>query len=251
MGLSSAASRCRCLTYHLDMTRPLIGLTGSRFAGRDIAGNLDVLGGSPVDVFYADYSQAVIAAGGIPVFLPLDLEPGDAVEKLDGVLLTGGDDIAPALYGATAGPHTHTPEPTRDDYELELFRRAVDAARPTLGICRGVQLINVAAGGTLHQHVPEHAFVDEPGSVEQHEVAIEAESRLAQIYGTTHSVNSLHHQSVDRLGSDLRVTATSPDGGIEGIEHAELPIVAVQWHPEMLATAATDPIFRWLVDIAT
>lgn len=233
------------------MTRPLIGLTGSRFVGRDIARNLDVLAESPVDIFYADYSQAVIAAGGIPVFLPLDLAPADAVSKLDGILLTGGDDIAPQRYGAAPGPHTHAPEPTRDDYELELFRLAVELARPTLGICRGIQLINVATGGTLHQHVPEHAFVDEPGSVEQHPVAIEAESRLAGIYGTTHSVNSLHHQSVDEIGADLRVTATSPDGGVEGLEHTELPIVAVQWHPEMLSTAASDPIFRWLVDIAT
>lgn len=233
------------------MTRPLIGLTGSRFAGRDIARNLDVLAESPVDVFYADYSQAVIAAGGIPVFLPLDLPPADALSKLDAVLLTGGDDIAPDRYGADADPHTHSPEPTRDDYELELCRLAVELARPTLGICRGIQLINVASGGTLHQHVPEHAFVDEPGSAEQHEVTIAAESRLAEIYGTSRAVNSLHHQSVDQLGDNLRVTATSPDGGIEGLEHRELPIVAVQWHPEMLPTAASDPIFRWLVDIAT
>lgn len=233
------------------MTRPLIGLTGSRFAGRDIARNLDVLADSPVDVFYADYSQAVIAAGGIPVFLPLDLPPADAITKLDGILLTGGDDIAPDRYGAAADPHTQVPEPTRDDYELALFQLAVEAARPTLGICRGIQLINVARGGTLHQHVPEHAFVDEPGAAEQHRVSITAESRLASIYGDTHSVNSLHHQSVDQVGHDLRVTATSPDGGIEGLEHAELPIVAVQWHPEMLPTAASDPIFKWLVDIAT
>lgn len=233
------------------MSRPLIGLTGSRFAGRDIARNLDVLGESPVDVFYADYSQVVIAAGGIPVFLPLDLAPADAMEKLDGILLTGGDDIAPDRYGAVAGPHTHTPEPTRDDYELELFRLAAEAGRPTLGICRGMQLINVASGGTLHQHVPEHAFVEEPGSVEQHDVAIAAESRLANVYGTKHAVNSLHHQSVAEIGSGLVVTATSPDGGAEGLEHTALPIVAVQWHPEMLPTAATDPIFRWLVDAAS
>ena len=94
------------------MARPLIGLTGGRVFGRDIARNLDVLGDSPVDIFYADYSQAVIAAGGIPVFLPLDLDPADAVEKLDGLLMTGGDDIAPDRYGAELEAHTHAPEPT-------------------------------------------------------------------------------------------------------------------------------------------
>ena len=233
------------------MSRPLIGLTGGRVAGRDIAQNLDVLGDSPIDIFYADYSQAVIAAGGIPVFLPLDVDPADAAEKLDGLLMTGGDDIAPARYGAELEAHTHAPEPTRDAYELALLDCAADRVLPTLGICRGLQLVNVHAGGTLYQHVPEHAFIDEPGSVEQHVIAIEADSVLAGLYGANTSVNSLHHQSIDQVGPGLRVTATTDDGGVEGVEHVELPIVAVQWHPEMLATAATDPIFRWLVDRAT
>jgi len=232
------------------MARPLIGLTGGRVYGRDIARNLDVLGDSPIDIFYADYSQAVIAAGGIPVFLPLDLGPVDVVEKLDGLLMTGGDDIAPDRYGAELGPDTHVPEPTRDAYELALLDCAFERALPMLGICRGLQLVNVHAGGTLHQHVPEHAFVDEPGSVEQHVVAIEANSVLAELYGPNKSVNSLHHQSIDQVGHGLRVTATTDDGGIEGVEHIDLPLVAVQWHPEMLATAATDPLFRWLVDRA-
>lgn len=229
------------------MIRPLIGLTGARLHGRDIAGNLDVLGDSRVDIFYADYSSAVIAAGGIPVFLPLDLDPADAIEKLDGLLLTGGNDIDPKLYGATVESHTHVPEPRRDEYELSLLTHAAARAMPALGICRGLQLLNVHAGGTLHQHVPEHAYTDEPGSVEQHVVSIEPGSVLAGLYGETHPVNSLHHQSLDRLGSTLRVTASTVDGGIEGVEHTELPIVAVQWHPEMMATAATDPIFQWLV----
>ena len=232
------------------MPRPLIGLTGGRVSGRDITRNLDVLGDSPVDIFYADYSQAVIAAGGIPVFLPLDLDPAAALEKLDGLLLTGGDDIAPERYGAELEAHTHPPEPTRDAYEFALLDHAVATATPTLGICRGLQLVNVHGGGTLHQHVPEHAFIDEPGSVEQHVVTIDADSVLGQIYGCSRSVNSLHHQSVNRLGADLRVTAATDDDGVEGIEHVDRPIVAVQWHPEMLATAATDPIFTWLIEAA-
>lgn len=232
------------------MTRPLIGLTGSRVSGRSIAGNLEVLYDSPIDVFYADYSQAVISAGGIPLWLPLDLEPADVVGRLDGLLVTGGDDIAASRYGAEAVAETHAPEPTRDDYEFELLDQAANQSLPTLGICRGLQLVNVHAGGTLNQHVPEHAFVNEPGAAEQHEVAIEPGSVLAKLYGTTKAVNSLHHQSVAELGSDLRITASTEDGGVEGIEHEELPIVAVQWHPEMLATASTDPIFDWLVQAA-
>ena len=233
------------------MTRPLIGLTGGRAHGRDLAGNLDVLGPSPIDIFYADYSRAVIAAGGVPLWIPLDLDPTVAASKLDGLLLTGGDDIAPARYGAERGEHTHVPEPTRDDHELALLAAAAERELPTLGICRGLQLVNVQAGGTLHQHVPEHAFIDEPGDRKQHTVSISAGSRLAAIYGETMPVNSLHHQSVDQVGSDLVVTATTEDGGVEGLEHLDLPIVAVQWHPEMLPTAPSDPIFSWLIERAS
>ena len=103
------------------MTHPLIGLSGGRISGRDIAGNLSVLGASPVDVFYADYSQAILAAGGIPLFLPLDLEPERIVDRLDGLLVTGGDDIAASRYGAESVAEAHTPEPTRDTYELALL----------------------------------------------------------------------------------------------------------------------------------
>ncbi len=185
------------------MVRPLIGLTGGRIHGRDIARNLDVLGDSPVDIFYADYANAVIAAGGVPVYLPLDLDPADAIDKLDGLLLTGGDDIDPSRYGASPKATTHVPEPRRDDYEFALLDHAAARSLPTLGICRGLQLVNVHAGGTLHQHMPKHAYTDEPGSVEQHVISIEAESALAGLYGESHPVNSLHHQSVDRLGSAL------------------------------------------------
>lgn len=232
------------------MSAPLIGLTGSRIPGRNITGNLDVLHESPIDIFYADYSRAVIAAGGIPVFLPLDLEPAHVVDRLDGLLVTGGDDIAAARYGAEPAAETHAPEPTRDDYEFEMLDRAAERALPTLGICRGLQLVNVHAGGTLHQHVPEHAHLDGAGSDEHHTVALEPESVLADLYGSTKAVNSLHHQSVDQLGTNLRITASTADGGVEGIEHADLPIVAVQWHPEMLPTASADPIFAWLIDRA-
>lgn len=215
--------------------------------GRDLVRNLDVLASSPIDVFYADYSQAVIAAGGLPVFVPLDVDPADVIDRLDGVLVTGGDDIDPTRYGAARDPNTQPSEPTRDIQELALLDAAVATKKPVLGICRGIQIVNVHAGGTLHQHVPEHAFLDQAGSVEQHDVDFERGSILAGLYGDRRRVNSLHHQAVDRVGESLCVTARTVDGGIEGLEHETLPIVAVQWHPEMLITAATDPLFGWLV----
>lgn len=229
------------------MRRPVIGLSGTRHQGSDIVGNLEVLANSDIDVYYADYARAVLAAGGLPTYVPVDLDPADAADNLDGLLLTGGADIEPARYGGPVQSDDYPSVPIRDDYEFRLYAAAVDRALPTLGVCRGLQLINVAAGGTLLQHVPTHAGLDASPTREHHDVVTEAGSRLAGIYGERRGVNSLHHQAVDRLGADLRVTGRAEDGGVEGIEHVELPIVAVQWHPEMMPTASTDPIFAWLV----
>ena len=230
--------------------KPLIGLVGSRFRGDRITGNLDVLAASPIDVYYADYAQAIIQAGGLPVWIPVDVDPADAVERLDGLVMTGGTDIDPARYGADREPQVLEIVAARDEYELATLDAAAAGTLPTLGICRGLQVINVHSGGTLHQHVPEHAFVDGPADALTHDIAIAEGSVLAQCYGPSHSVNSLHHQSVSELGDRLRVTATAPDGGVEALEHEELPWVAVQWHPEMLPTRAEDPIFAWLVGCA-
>ena len=230
--------------------KPLIGLVGSRFTGDRITGNLEVLGASPIDVYYADYSQAVIEAGGIPMWIPIDVDPADAVERLDGLVMTGGTDIDPARYGAERSEHVLEIVSARDEYELATLEAASARELPTLGVCRGLQVINVHAGGTLHQHLPEHAFVDGPGDALTHDVAIAEGSVLEQCYGAVHRVNSLHHQQVADVGALIRVTATAPDGGIEAIEHEELPWVAVQWHPEMLPTRSTDPIFDWLVQAA-
>ncbi|MEM7095965.1 MAG: gamma-glutamyl-gamma-aminobutyrate hydrolase family protein [Actinomycetota bacterium] len=231
--------------------KPLIGLVGSRFTGDRITGNLDVLGSSPIDVYYADYSQAVIEAGGIPMWIPVDVDPADAIERLDGLLMTGGTDIDPARYGAERSGHVLEIVPERDEYEFATLAAAEARELPTLGICRGLQAINVHAGGTLHQHRPEQAFVDGPPDALVHDVALAEGSVLAECYGPTHRVNSLHHQQAAEIGDRLRVTGRAPDGCVEAIEHEELPWVAVQWHPEMLPTRATDPIFRWLVSSAS
>jgi putative glutamine amidotransferase len=189
----------------------------------------------------------VLEAGGLPVHLPIDVDPAEVVDRLDGLLLTGGADIGPDRYGSAPETDLYPPEPDRDEFELGLLGRATELALPTLGICRGLQMINVHAGGTLHQHVPTHAAFDKATTTESHEVTFEPDSTLGALYGESRGVNSLHHQTIDRVGAQLRVTARSGDGTIEGIEHLDLPVVAVQWHPEMMLTHASDPLFTWLV----
>ena len=232
------------------MTPPLIGIPGRRKTGAQVVGTPESLLHLEADFYYADYARGVLEAGGLPVHLPLDAAPDRFVGRLDGIVLPGGADVGPDRYGAESETDESPPEPIRDDYELALYAAAIGVSRPVLGICRGLQVINVAQGGTLHQHVPEHSAFDRPPTTMLHTVAIEADSTLHRLYGPRRETNSLHHQTVDRLGQDLRVTARSEDGSIEGFEHTTLPVVAVQWHPEMLPTRATDPIFEWLVDAA-
>lgn len=233
------------------MTRPMIGLTGRRKSGAQIAGTPETLHHLEGDWFYADYARGVLEAGGLPVFLPLDADPALFIERLDGILLTGGADIAPGMYGAEAETDEFPPEPIRDDHESRLYAAACERELPTLGICRGLQMINVAHGGTLHQDVPAHAAFELPPATLLHSVEFTPGSALATIYGGSLDTNSLHHQTVDQVAAGLRVTASSEDGTIEGLEHETLPVVAVQWHPEMLPTRPHDPIFGWLVRAAS
>lgn len=232
------------------MTRPLIGLTGRRKTAGQLVGTPEVLHHLEADWFYADYARGVLEAGGLPVNLPLDADPALYLDRLDGILLSGGADIGADRYGATAGADDDPVEAERDAFELALFAGARERKIATLGICRGLQLINVGSGGTLHQHVPEHAGFTQPTTTLLHDIDLKPDSVLGSIYGDHHRVNSLHHQTVDAVGDGLRVTA-SHDGSVEGLEHESLPIVAVQWHPEMLPSRATDPIFGWLVQTAS
>jgi len=255
--------------------KPLIGLSGRRRAGARIRGFPPVFVDVEVDLYIAHYAQAVHAAGAVAVHVPLDADPADVVPRLDGVLLTGGEDVAACLYadrlheqvydgidpfaergagfdndrGGSDSPADSVP--LRDAFEIALLDAAVGAGLPVLGICRGPQLINIAAGGTLHQHLPEHAATDGPPDATPHTVTTVDGSQLRRMYGPEVAVNSLHHQAVDQLGAGYVATAHSPDGIIEGIEHTELPILAVQWHPELMAEALVDPCFRWLVDNAS
>lgn len=139
-------------------------------------------------------------------------------------------------------------EPERDLVEFDLLKLAIEHDIPTLGICRGHQILNVLAGGTLIQDDPGHAVYNRHGSSEVHHLRLSPDSRISAIYGGTASVNSLHHQKVDEIGSGLTPTAWSEDGTVEALEMDGKDIVTVQWHPEMLDHH--QPIFDWLVRTA-
>lgn len=198
----------------------------------------------PAVLLPANYAEQVAAAGGIPVLLPPVPGIAAAVARLDGVLLTGGGDIDPGLYGALPDPATSRVSGPRDAAELEVLDAAMAAGTPVLGVCRGMQLVNVARGGTLWQHLQNDAgHTPPPGMFGSHPVRIAAGSRLAGILGangTRFDVPTAHHQAVDRLGDGLVATAWAEDGVVEAVERTDAGegfFVAVQWHPE----AGADP----------
>ena len=210
----------------------------------------DALLGLDLDLYFADYARAVLAAGGVAMHVPIDADPSDVLDRCDGILLSGGADIGPEWYGRPSETDDYPPEPERDRFEMGLMALAAERATPVLGICRGLQLANVHGGGTLHQDVPVHARYDVAPSSETHRVTFVPDSVLADLYGGSKTVNSLHHQTIDDVAPRYRVTARSDDGTVEGIEHLDLPVLGVQWHPEMMADRDADPIFRWLVAAA-
>ena len=205
------------------------------------------------------YVAALVAAGARVALLP-PAQPGAAAELLarfDGLLLAGGGDIEPARYGAADHPAQYGMDPDRDELELELATAAVAMGVPVLGICRGVQLLNVAFGGTLVQHLPggdgQLAHRDEAKGA-MHDVEVERGSRLAEGLGQTRATcRSHHHQGLDRIGDGFRPVARAPDGLVEGIERDQGWTVGVLWHPE--STAASDPVqhrlLRSFVEVAS
>jgi len=195
----------------------------------------------------AAYVRAIEDAGLVPLVVPPLANPERAVALLDladGLLLTGGEDVAPWRYGAATRPECNPPHEARDATELALALAARERRLPTLAICRGIQLLNVALGGTLVQDLPSarpDAMNHDPGSSRasrSHAIEADAGSRIALALGETRlAVNSFHHQAVDRAAPALRVTARAPDGVVEGVEtHEDDPwwALGVQWHPEEL-----------------
>jgi putative glutamine amidotransferase len=185
----------------------------------------------------------VSGAGGKPVLLvagdPVGHQADDRLEDLDALLLPGGPDVDPDFYGEEHHPDLGSIDLELDRFEIDLVRRAVAASLPVLGICRGQQVINVALGGTLHQHLPEHDKHDLPRSHLAHEIRVDAGSELERAAaGDAVMVNSLHHQAIKDLAAGLRVTARSPDGVVEALEAGD-QVVAVQCHPEELIEGST------------
>ena len=230
-------------------TPPLIGLTGRGRRAGQVAGLPSAWDEVPVEVHFGDYSAQVTAAGGLPVMLT-SAAPIDALaDRLAGLVLTGGSDVAPDRYGAEPDPNLGVVEPERDEFELALLDAMVARGRPVLGICRGLQVINIWAGGSLHQHIPDHLQLDRPPAERAHAVKVDLSTGFGERYPEEISVNTYHHQAIDELGTELVVVGRAPDGVIEMIEHERHRMVAVQWHPELMGTL--DPAFSWLVEEAS
>jgi gamma-glutamyl-gamma-aminobutyrate hydrolase PuuD len=219
--------------HPMSSPRPLIGLSSAEVH--------DVVAGRPaIRGVMRTYQDAILAAGAIPVLLAADVRGAEGVmSRIDGFLSCGGPDVDPSLYGQKRHSSVTATDRTTDDAEIALLRAAQRARLPILAICRGMQLLNVSRGGTLHQHVP-----DLPGALTHqaapgqtpptHDVHVRLGSALSAVLGSKALANSFHHQAVDRVGDGLQVIATAADGVVEAIEDPGYPAAlwAVQWHPE-------------------
>ncbi len=229
-----------------EAKRPLIGIT-CNYDPTDRVGIYSNLGTKGQDMNYValDYADCIAKAGGVPVFVPQYKSPELAEElvyRLDGLLVSGGDDVDPALYGEAEDENSLGVNPARDHLDIALIKAAVSRKMPLLGICRGTQIINVAFGGTLHKDVEQdgfrrHMFMENDRNVPVHTIKLEKGSLLEAVYGRDRvEVNSFHHQAVKDPGQGVAINGYSEDGVPEVIQLAEgHPFsVAVQWHPEMM-----------------
>jgi putative glutamine amidotransferase len=234
--------------------QPIIGITTLEGKNPD---------GLPTVMLIQAYIHAIMQAGGVPVLIPSMLaEQGWDVlyKRLDGILFSGGGDIAPEHFNGENHPRIAGIEPLRDSIELNLFHAAVDDGKPFLGICRGIQTVNVGLGGTLYEHLGEqfpreidHTYPTTMRTQLVHEVKIEEGTRIAEVVGEPIlKVNSLHHQGLKDVAPELRVTGYAPDGLVEAVELPSHPFgLAVQWHPEWLTDQKpTRNLFRAFVKAA-
>jgi len=240
------------------MPTPIIGIT----TRKDLTPN-----GLPAVMLQQAYTSAIIAAGGVPVLIPSDLpEPGwrELYRRLDGMLFTGGGDIAVEHFNGEQHPKVAGVDEARDLIELGLVRSVVEGRKPFLGICRGLQATNVALGGTLYtdildqhpgalKHDYQHPDIHIERTYLVHPVRVEEGSRLAEMMGQPIvQVNSLHHQGIKDLAPSLKAVAFAPDGIIEAVEVPDHPFgIAVQWHPEWLTDQdAMRRLFKSFVEAA-
>lgn len=180
------------------------------------------------------YAQVTAAAGGLPV-LTTEQCPEELAERMDGLLLSGGGDLAPEYFGEKTRFGNLRIDNVRDAFEIPLARAFLMRGKPVLGICRGIQLLNVVFGGTLYQDLPAEKGVVHSGDTLIHEITSRRDSVLGRLFGERFPVNSLHHQAVRVLGKNLRETATSLDGIVEAFEHESLPVLGCQFHPERIS----------------
>jgi len=219
--------------------RPIVGVTSQPKQAISASGNLES------HVIGHTYTDSVLRAGGIPVILPpiANDDVTTLVNRLDGIVFTGGGDMDPGRYGEAPHPEVRKVNTTRDEFEIALVREAKARRLPVLAICRGLQVVNVALGGTLIQDIPsvvgstDHGVIGDAVYEAHQPVTIDASSGIAKAVGKTEiMVNSIHHQAVKDLAPGFRAVAWAGDGVIEGIQYEddEWPLLAVQWHPEFL-----------------
>lgn len=238
------------------MDAPLIGVTANTMPAKDGRPGTNCVGEA--------YINAVLNAGGIPVIIPTAITPQklpQLFQRLDGLLLTGGGDIDPARFNGKPHPRVYDIDDRRDDQETSLVRMAAETGKPFLGICRGIQVINVALGGSLYTDIWDQMpgavkhdhFPDIPRDHLAHQVTIAPGSRLAQILGgESFSVNSLHHQGLERVAPGLAPVALAVDHLVEAVELEGHPFgLGVQWHPEWLqAYPPQRQLFQALIQAA-
>jgi putative glutamine amidotransferase len=214
------------------VTRPVIGICAAIESARWAAWEVEV------NLSPRTYSHAVQRAGGLALILPPDdvvaESPDELLDMLDGLILAGGSDIDPASYGAKPHPETRNTRPERDRFELALGTRALERDMPVLGICRGMEMLNVIQGGTLDQHLGLELHRHTPGAFVDHGVRLEAGSLAARVVGDERTeVKSAHHQGLDELGEGVIASGYADDGIVEAIELPERTFaVGVLWHPE-------------------
>jgi putative glutamine amidotransferase len=229
--------------------RPLIAITARRL------GETDRWPYSRAVVAPRGYVEAVERAGGLPALIDPVGDAHGILDNFDGLVVSGGPDLDPASYSQARHAKTYGVDAGVDEFELALTRDAIAREMPTLAVCRGLQVLNIALGGTLHQHIVEtpgvaaHGRPGEPNGAREQEVTVDAGSLLAKVVGSPSVVASCHHhQAVDRVGTGLRVVAKADDGIVEALEldHTAGWLLAVQWHPE--DTAEFDPAQQRLFD---